>query len=226
VLTGITERPRMLMEIFQHHNQQMKKLISAEDYAKGTLVHFETTYKHLQDFLEWKFKQKDIDVKRINYEFIADFEFYLKAEKKLGHNTTMKYLGDFKKIVLLCVKYDWLPKDPFLGYKLARKEVVKDFMMTEELDAIAQKKFVSARLMVVRDIFLFSCYTGLAYADVKKLKRSEIQIGIDGFKWLFIQRQKSGTPAPIPLLPVALEILEKYKDHPKCGQGFCIADIK
>ncbi len=128
----------------------------------------------------------------------------------------MKYLGDFKKIVLLCVKRDWLQKDPFLGYKLTRKEVNKEFLVTEELEAITVKKFASERQTVVRDIFLFSCYTGLAYADVKKLKSSEIRIGIDGKKWLFIKRQKSTTPAPVPLLPTAREILNKYKDHPKC----------
>lgn len=79
-----------------------------------------------------------------------------------------------------------------------------------------KKTFLTERLKLVKDIFLFSCFTGLAYADVKKLKSSEIRIGIDGKKWLFIKRQKSTTPAPVPLLPLAIEILDKYKDHPKC----------
>lgn len=215
-LTGATERPRLLMELFRHHNIQMKALIESGEYAKGTLDHFETTYDHLSGFIYWKYNQTDVDVKKINYEFIADFEYFIKAEKKIAHNTAMKYLGDFKKIVLLCVKKEWLLKDPFIGYKLTRKEVIKEFLVTEELEAIATKKFSTERLTVVRDIFLFSCYTGLAYADVQKLKRSEIRTGIDGFKWLFIQRKKSHTPAPIPLLPVCLDIIERYKNHPKC----------
>jgi hypothetical protein len=123
-LTGITERPRLLMELFRNHNNQMKALVSNEEYAQGTLVHFETTYDHVSDFLNWKYNQTDIDVKKINYEFIADLEYFLKAEKNIAHNTTMKYLGDFKKIVLLCVKKEWLLKDPFIAYKLTRKEVV------------------------------------------------------------------------------------------------------
>ena len=113
------------------------------------------------------------------------------------------------------LRKDFSKKDPFLGYKLTRKDVVKGFLVNEELEAIASKKFTSERLTIVRDIFLFSCYTGLAYADVQKLKRSEIRTGIDGFKWLFIQRKKSTTPAPIPLLPVCLEIIDRYKEHPK-----------
>ena len=215
-LTGVSERPRLLMAIFKDHNQQMKKLVESEAYAQGTLTHFETTYDHVEHFIKWKYSTKDVDIKKINYEFLADLEFYLKTERACAYNTAMKYLGDFKKIVLLCVKRDWLQKDPFLGYKLTRKEVNKEFLVTEELEAITVKKFASERLTVVRDIFLFSCYTGLAYADVQKLKRSEIRTGIDGFKWLFIQRKKSNTPAPIPLLPVCLDIIGRYSNHPKC----------
>lgn len=215
-LTGRAERQRLLLELFRQHNQQMQKLIESREYARGTLDHFETTYDHVHDFIEWKYRQKDIDVKKINYEFIADLEFFLKTEKRCAHNTAMKYLGDFKKIVLLCVKNDWLQKDPFIGYKLTRKDVIKEFLVSEELEAVASKQFATERLTIVRDIFLFSCYTGLAYADVQKLKRSEIRTGIDGYKWLFIQRKKSHTPAPIPLLPICLEIIERYKGHPKC----------
>ncbi|HJS53674.1 MAG TPA: site-specific integrase, partial [Chitinophagaceae bacterium] len=217
-----TRRYRMFLEVFKEHNKQMEKLIPNNEYAQGTLMHFETTYKHIQSFLVWKYELKDvpiekvdIPVNRIDYSFISDFEYYLKAEV-CAHNTSMKYLGDLKKIVLICVKRGWLPKDPFMGYKMSRKEVVKEFLVDHELKAIENKRFLTERLTLVRDIFLFSCYTGLAYADVKKLRFSEIRIGIDGKKWLFIQRKKSSTPAPVPLLPVALSILDKYKDHPRC----------
>ena len=128
----------------------------------------------------------------------------------------MKYLGDMKKIVLLCVTRKWLPNDPFFRYKLARREVQKDFLVDEELRTIQNKEFATERLSAIRDIFIFSCYTGLAYADVKKLKRSDIRIGIDKRKWLFITRQKTDTPAAVPLLPIALLVLDKYSDHPKC----------
>ncbi|HUC79295.1 MAG TPA: site-specific integrase [Flavisolibacter sp.] len=209
------ERPRMLLEIFAEHNKQMAKLISTGEYAKGTLTHFETTYRHVGAFLRWKHNVADIMIQKVDYAFISDLEYYLKCDI-CAHNTTMKYLGDLRKILLLCVKRNWLLKDPFIGYKMSRREVQKDFLVDEELEAIAKKQFKSERLDLVRNIFLFSCYTGLAYADVKKLKRSEIRIGIDKQKWIFIQRQKSETAAAVPLLPIALSILEKYTDHPKC----------
>ena len=128
----------------------------------------------------------------------------------------MKYLGDFKKIILVAVKRSFISKDPFIGYSLRRKDVDTEFLVEYELNAIMKKTFLTDRLNLVKDIFLFSCFTGLAYADVKKLRSSEIRIGIDGKKWLFIKRQKSTTPATVPLLPLAIEILDKYKDHPKC----------
>ena len=163
-----TRRYRMFLEVFKEHNKQMEKLIPNNEYAQGTLMHFETTYKHIQSFLVWKYELKDvpiekvdIPVNRIDYSFISDFEYYLKAEV-CAHNTSMKYLGDLKKIVLICVKRGWLPKDPFMGYKMSRKEVVKEFLVDHELKAIENKRFLTERLTLVRDIFLFSCYTGLA----------------------------------------------------------------
>ena len=205
----------LLLEIFNEHNNEMSELISNKEYAQGTLTHFKTSYAHLCNFIRWKYHRPDIEVDKIDYSFIADFEYYLKKEI-CAHNTAMKYLGDFKKIILLCVKRNLLLKDPFLGYSMRRKEVQKDFLVEEELKSIIKKQFLTERLSLVKDIFLFSCFTGLAYADVKKLKSSEVRTGIDGKKWLFIQRQKSTTPSAVPLLPLALQILDKYKDHPRC----------
>jgi site-specific recombinase XerD len=214
-LGGVTERPRMLLEIFRYHNDQMQQLIQNDEFAKGTWVHFTTTCKHLANFIQQKFHQKDRSITEIDYSFIADFELYLKTGI-CAHNTAMKYLGDFRKIVLLCLKKGWLQKDPFFGYKLSRREVNREVLTANELQAMADKQFASERVTLVRDIFLFSCFTGLAYADVAKLKRTEITIGIDGEKWVFTKRTKTDSPSRIPLLPMSLAILAKYEDHPKC----------
>ena len=218
------KKKKMLLEVFAAHNQQMGPLIERGEYAKGTLTHFETTYKHTATFLRKIYGVNDLPIGKIDFSFISDFEYFLKTEI-CAHNTAMKYLGDFKKIILLCVKRGWLARDPFSGYKMSRREVQKDFLIDQELEALTNKEFGTGRLSLVRDIFLFSCYTGLAYADVKKLKRTEIRIGIDGKKWLFIQRQKSTTPSPVPLLPVALSIVEKYKTHPRCLHGDLVLPI-
>ncbi len=209
------ERPRMLLEIFEHHNKQMKELIGQE-FSPLTFERYTTSKKHTRDFMKWKYNMDDMNIKDLNYEFITDYEFWLKSVRKCDHNTTMKYLSNFKKIVNICLKNGWLQRNPFLGYKMTKREIERPYLTQEELIAISTKTFIAPRINQVRDIFLFSCYTGLAYADVKKLSRSEISTGIDGEKWIFTHRQKTETSTRLPLLPPAQEILDRYAEHPQC----------
>jgi hypothetical protein len=116
------ERPRMLMEIFEQHNKQMTALVNKE-FAPLTLERYETSKRHTESFLKWKYKVGDIDIKALKYEFIADYEFWLKTERKCDHNTTVKYLSNFKKIVNICIKNGWLDRDPFFGYKMTKREI-------------------------------------------------------------------------------------------------------
>ncbi len=216
LLLGKDNRKKyMILEVFQYHNDQMAALVGKE-YAPGTLERYKTSYKHTQSFLEWKYKLKDIDITKLNFEFISEYEFWLKSIRKCDHNTTMKYLSNFKKIVIRCLKNGWLQKDPFIGFNMAKREVERTALTEHELQILQAKKFYIERLTLVKNIFLFSCYTGLAYADVQKLKRSEIMIGIDGEKWIFTKRQKTDSSSRIPLLAVALEILSIYEEHPQC----------
>ncbi|WP_114937803.1 site-specific integrase [Mucilaginibacter endophyticus] len=215
LLGGKPSPGKMLVPIFQEHNRQVAALIGKE-YAKGTLDRYETSLKHTQAFLKWKFNSSDIDIRAIDHEFIMAYDFYLRSERSCNNNSTVKYLKNFKKIILICIANGWLDRDPFAKYKPKVKEVKRDFLNAEELEVMAKKKLVSDRVSQVRDIFLFSCYTGLAYADVKKLKRSEIVTGIDGQKWVYTSRQKTDTSSRIPLLPQAMELMAKYEDHPQC----------
>jgi len=159
------ERKVMLMEVFKRHNEQMKALVKKE-FSPLTLERYETSFRHTQEFMKWKFKVNDIEVKQMKYEFIADYEFWLKSVRNCDHNTSMKYLSNFKKIVHICIKNGWLTRDPFVGFKLAKREVERPFLVEEELTRIINTEFVMPRLRQVRDIFIFCCYTGLAYAHV------------------------------------------------------------
>lgn len=212
---GTQERPRMLMEIFQQHNDQLAALIGKE-FSPATLERYNTARDHTRNFLQWKFAVNDIDIKRLNFEFVHDFEFWLKSQRNCNHNTAIKYISNFRKIINGCIRKGWLQKDPFVGFKMTKHEVERDFLTEEELQTIASQDFATHRLNHVRDIFLFSCFTGLAYADVQKLKRNEIARGIDGDYWIFTNRQKTETSSRIPLLPTAVEILDRYKDYPTC----------
>jgi site-specific recombinase XerD len=128
----------------------------------------------------------------------------------------MKYLSNFRKIVNICIRNGWLQKDPFMAFKMTKREVERTALTEFELQTLAVKKFSIERLTIVKDIFLFSCFSGLAYSDVKKLRRSEIVIGIDGEKWLISRRQKTDITARIPLLQQALDIIDRYENNRQC----------
>lgn len=208
-----TDKPRMLIEIVEQHNKQFFELVG-KDFSEGTYKRFKVVKKALEEFLEWKFNIKDISIKKLNFEFINDFEFYLKSVRNVSHNTVMGYIKKLKKIARQCVAKDWLDKDPFMAYKVTLRETHRTTLTQEELETMASKKFLSVRMQQVKDIFLFSCYTGLSYSDVEKLTASDISTGIDGEKWIFTTRTKTDTATRVPLLPQALAILEKYSQHP------------
>ncbi len=216
---GIEERKKMLVPIFEDHNQKVEALLNQE-FAPGTLERYKTSLKHTIDFLKWKYNVSDIDIKKIDHVFVTEYEFYLRSVRKCANNTAVKYIKNFGKIIRICIANGWIDKNPFANFKSKVKEVERVFLVEEELEVMANKEIKFERLALVRDIFLFSCYTGLAYIDVKQLSNLNINIGIDGFKWIFTNRQKTDTKSNIPLLPMAEEIITKYKDHPQCiNQG-------
>ena len=218
ILRGQTpafEKKHMLLELFQEHNTRMEALVGKE-YAAGTLSRFKTAWKHTRDFLLCKYQAPDIDIRDLDYEFVSDFEHWFKTVKNCNHNTTIKFIACCRKIVIQAIRKGWLQRDPFLGFNMALREVEREALSKEELQAMATRQFPCDRLTQVRDMFLFSCYTGLAYIDLKKLRRSEISTGIDGGKWIFTKRKKTDTPSRIPLLPAALDIMAKYENNPGC----------
>jgi hypothetical protein len=180
-LFGKAETKRMLVSIFEDHNNKIKELVGKE-YALGTLERYKTSLKHTIEFMKWKYNISDIEISKIDYAFVKDYEFFLRTVRNCANNTTVKYLKNFHKIIKLCLDNDWLQKNPFANYKSKVKEVERVFLNEIELNSIINKNFRIERLSLVRDIFVFSCYTGLAYIDVKNLSKMHIVIGIDGDK--------------------------------------------
>lgn len=212
--TNEYEKQHKLLEVFQYHNDQFAKLVGTE-FSNGTYKKFKVAYNFLTAFIEWKYRKPDVYLAEINHKLITDFEYYLKTEKNQQHNTAMSNIKKLKKIVRLCVANDWLDKDPFKSYKITTKETHRNFLLKEELETLMNKDISLQRLEQVRDIFVFSCYTGLSYSDVMLLTPHDISIGIDGEQWIFTTRIKTNTGSRIPLLPVPKKILEKYASHPQ-----------
>jgi integrase len=215
ILTGKKEPRRTIIEVFTEHNNKVEALLHKE-FAPGTLERYKTSLKHTQDFIEWKYGLKDLDILKIDNEFISNYEYYLRTVRNCANNSAIKYIKNFGKIIRICLANGWITINPMLNYKVKLKPVERVFLSQEELDILSQKEFQIERISQVRDIFLFSCYTGLAYADVKKLKQSEVLIGVDGELWIHTKRQKTSVASRIPLLPPAVAILNRYQTHPMC----------
>ena len=201
-----------IVGVYKYHNEQFEKLVGLE-YSHGTYKKFKSALASLEKFIEWKFKKKDVQLNNVTHSFITDYEFYLKTIQKVQHNSAMGIIKKLKKIVRQCIANDWLDKDPFKSYKITTRETQRNFLLKNELEILQSKEIDIQRLDQVKDIFLFSCYTGLSYSDIMKLTKKDISIGIDGEHWIFTARSKTDTISRIPLLPVARNILEKYSQR-------------
>ncbi|WP_299518713.1 site-specific integrase, partial [uncultured Flavobacterium sp.] len=212
---GVEEKQRQLILIFEDHNKRMKELIGST-FANNTFKKYETTLSHIKEFLKVQYNLNDISIKRVDIAFINDFDFFLRHTKKCNNNSTIKYIRNFGKIIKQCYVNGWLERDPMLNYKGKVKEIERVYLAQEEIELLLNKEFKIKRLELVRDMFLFSCFTGLAYIDVYNLTNSNIIIGIDGEKWISTKRQKTESPSRIPILPVSQMIIDKYENHPQC----------
>jgi len=215
---GKNENRKMLLKIFQDHNNQVEKLIG-KDFAAGTALRYRTAKSHVEDYIKYEYKLDDIPVQEVDHKFITGLEYYLKTERNCAHNTAIKYITNFKKVIRIAYANDWISKDPFFNWKARLKTVDREFLSEEEIQNMIEKKFHISRLEQVKDIFIFSCFTGLAYADVKKLTKDNIVIGIDGNKWINTKRTKTNTISNIPVLPEAATVIEKYANHKEVIYG-------
>lgn len=208
----------MTLEVFNEHNEQMDRL-SGKSISKSTAKRYWTCYNHVEQFINEELKAPDYPMNDINHQFITKFEYFLKTKRECNHNSALKYVNNFKKIIRIALANQWMDRDPFYNYKVQFETVEREFLNEEEVQKLINKDLHLDRLKLVRDMFVFSCYTGLAYSDVKKLSRADITKGIDGGKWIRIKRTKTKSLSSIPLLPVAEEILNRYKDHPEVKDG-------
>jgi integrase len=204
-----------LCKLMDYHNTEQTQVLEP-----GTMKNYYTTQKYIKEFLKERFKTSDKYLSELTYKFITDFEYYLrnrkpeKGQKALQTNGVMKHIERFCKMVNLAVRLEWIERNPFHAYQLKFEKVERDYLTKEELVRIEEKQFHIVRLQVVKDLFVFSCYTGLAYIDVFNLTPANL-IEKSGKLWIMTNRQKTNEPVRVPLLPKALAIVEKYKGHPQ-----------
>lgn len=204
-----------LMEVFRAHNEKCRAL-SGISLAPATVIRYETTLRLTEEFLQKNYKKEDCYPDEVTNQFIEDFEFFLKTVRRCCHNTTTKYLLNFKKIIRIALAKGWMKKDPFAQVHFHFEPVEREFLEKQELKAMLNKEIAITRLAQVRDIFCFCCLTGLAFTDVQQLRPEHLVADIHGKIWIRKARQKTKNMCNIPLLDEAQKIIDRYGDHPYC----------
>jgi len=220
-LSGKGKKQMTLMEAFGFHNERIKGLIGSE-YSQATYDIFERTKSQVSEYTKYQYGSTDIPLKKLDHAFITGYDYYLRTERSNDNNTVYKNISRLKSVINLAINHSWLSQNPFKNHKISKikKDII--FLDEDELKAIEEKDFTIERLAAVKDVFVFCCYSGLAYNEVQELEPSNITKGIDGEDWIVMKRKKTNKQFKIPLLPVAKDLIEKYKKDPLAiNRGKC-----
>ena len=212
---GHSEKHETILDLFKKHNDDVKQLVGISKTI-ATYRKYEVTRRHLAEFIQSKYNISDIAINEITPMFITDFELYLRTTCKCSYNTTAKFMQFFKRIILIARNNGILIGDPFANYKIRLEKVDRGYLSEDEIKIILKKKMVSERLENVRDLFIFSCFTGLAFSDIHGLRKEHIVEDSNGVRWIRKGRQKTKIMCNIPLMEVPLKILEKYSTNEYC----------
>jgi site-specific recombinase XerD len=214
---GDREHLYTLEDIFEYHNNNMFSKLK-----RNTTRLYITSQNYIRGFVKKIYGRKDLYLKELDYSFVVKFENYLRSvkprhyRKKLQHNAVMKHIQRLRKMITLAYHLDWIEKDPFVKFKphLERRE--RGFLTPEELEGLELVELEIPRLKKVRDLFIFSCYTGISFGDLILLTPQNLVIGIDKKFWIITRREKNGNQVKVPLLAKAMNLLEEYKNNEEC----------
>lgn len=222
ILDGKEISQLTVLKIYDEQLAEMKKL-KGKDYTAATIIKYANTHLRLKQYMKFKYHRSDMFLYELNYQFISGFEAFLKQKFNNSTTTCYKHYQRFTRVIHKAMHKGYIEKYPFENYKIKLPKKRIQYLTQEEIDRIDQCDFNVERLNIIRDVFIFACYTGLAYAEVEALTPDNITKGMDGELWLNIYRKKTKKEYQVPLLPRALEILEKYKNHPQClKRGKCL----
>lgn len=215
---GKTKNHKTLIELFSIYNTILKQKLQLPEpsISPYTLKRFEVTKKKIQSFIKNEFHVNDKLLNELKPSFAEEFKLYLLTIEKISMNTAMKYIKNTKQVLRYAQLKEWMQFNPIAGFKCTYKNPVRERLTWQELMDLYHKELPVQRLTEVRDVYVFSCFTGYAYVDVLNLTAENVIQWIDGNKWLIKQRTKTNNKSNVPLLDIPLAIIEKYKNHPYC----------
>lgn len=216
-LDGTEEQKMTLFNVYNQHLRLMRQL-EGKDYAQATIVKYTNTKTRLAQYIKYRFKRTDIFLHELNHDFMSGFEFYLKTKFDNSKATCYKHYQRFTRVINIAIQKGYIERHPFPTYKIKMPKKKIEYLTQVEIDRIANTDFKVERLNVIRDLFIFCCYSGLAYSEVSNLAPRDLTIGMDGEQWMSILRKKTNKHYQVPLLPQTLELIDKYKQHPTCIQ--------
>lgn len=214
ILNGDVETKKGLIEVAEYHQEIIRERLN-NGYSRTTILGYGTAIKYLKGFIKYKYRCPDIALNDIQHNFIVEFERYVKGHSDCRQNGTMNVIKKLKRITNFSIENGWLDKNPFLRYRAKYEPTNRPYLTLEEITKIERKKLNNYKLEKARDMFLFACYTGKGYKDLVHLSKENVATHLNGKKWLICERSKTHVQSDVPLLPKALELINKYKNHPK-----------
>ena len=212
-LTGSKTKNYFLLQFEKTISDIEKKI--GKGYSEGTLKHYRTTLDRLKEFIAKTYSKNDVEINKVDYTFMNSFDIYLKSTLNITTNTVWGYHRHLKKVLNDAVAAGLIIRNPYENFKVKRGESNRDFLTLKEIQKIEKKRIEIDRLEIVRDVFVFACYTGLSYSDIAKLRFEDIHKGDDGDDWIIVDRNKTNNRCRIPVLPVAQKIIKKYRNFPE-----------
>lgn len=214
--TGKDQERKTIIDIFTLFNALLYEKVKQQKAAKKTWQRFEGIKKNIISYLKKEYSLQDKPLRELKQSFGEEFFHFLLLHQKLKENTAMHYIKKVKQVLGFAVRKGWLDKNPIIDIKCTYKPPSREILSMAELNTLYATEMPNERLEEVKDVYLFSCYTGYAYKEVRNLAPKNITLGMDGNKWVSIQREKTDAAEMLPLLPLPLELIEKYREHPYC----------
>lgn len=200
-----------ILKVFKDQNEEFERMVSKGKRSQNTYNKYKTVYNHLNEFIKERYHREDLAFRELTSDFIREFDFFLRIDKECTHNTVWVYTMPVIALADLAIKKGLIRQNPFEDYEISMEETDRSYLLKENVEKLMLLKPSKDKYEFVKDIFIFSCFTGLSYIDIQKLKWSNIQSFFDGHQWIINRRKKSDVASNVRLLEIPKRIIEKYR---------------